>query len=431
MSEHPVPTAAGDVEAPEGMKPFRLSAGRRNTLFFSLMVSFFLIFACYASVGAVFLPAALAELDNASKENNLAVIMSITAAFTMFIQPIVGALSDRTASRLGRRAPWITLGGVSGGVIVILMQFANAFAFLAICAVLVQVLLNIMQGPISTVIADRVDYKHRAFGSSWVGVGTALGISGGIAIAGNLINQMGVGYTLFGVAMIVVTVLFVLLNKDMDSSRMVREAFSWREFGLGFARPLNFRRHPDFGWAFGGRFFMVLGYQAIQAYGLYILTDYIGLEMTDAGGVLGTMSILTMITMMVATVVFGKVSDATGRRKIFVFGSSALMAVAIAIPLVVPTTMSMYIYAFLVGIGYGAYTSVDLALMIDVLPSAGSVGKDLGVLNLASNIPQILVPILAALLLSMFGGNYAVIFIYAIVGVVVSSLLVFPIKSVR
>lgn len=179
------------LETPAGMEPFHLTAGQRNTLFFSLMISFFLIFACYASVGAVFLPAALAELDNANKENNLAVIMSITAAFTMFIQPIVGALSDRTASRFGRRAPWITLGGLSGGAIVILMQFANTFAYLAICAVLVQVLLNIMQGPISTVIADRVDYRHRAFGSSWVGVGTALGISGGIAIAGNLINRWG------------------------------------------------------------------------------------------------------------------------------------------------------------------------------------------------------------------------------------------------
>ncbi|MFT4228192.1 MFS transporter [Micropruina sp.] len=415
---------------PPGMEPFRLNGFQRNKLFFSLMIGFFLIFVCYASVGAVFLPAALSELDEANKENNLAAIMSLTAVFTMFVQPIVGAVSDRTRSRFGRRTPWMVLGGLSGGTIVILMQFANTFAYLAICAILVQVLLNIMQGPISTIIADRVSFNHRAFGSSWVGVGQALGISGGMALAGNLINQMGVGYTLFGSTMIVVTLLFVVLNKDKDSTGLVRDAFSWKEFGLGFVRPLNFRKHPDFVWAFGGRFFMVLGYQAIQAYGLYILTDYIGLPITDAGQVLGIMSILTMITMMISTVLFGRLSDSTGRRKIFVFGSSALMAIAIAVPMVVPTTMSMYIYAFLVGIGYGAYTSVDLALMIDVLPSSGTIGKDLGVLNLASNIPQILVPILAAFLITLF-GNYVVIFVYAIVGVIVSSLLVFPIKSVK
>ncbi|MEZ5085164.1 MAG: MFS transporter [Tessaracoccus sp.] len=416
--------------APEGMEPFQLSAGQRHKLFVSLMMGFFLIFACYAAVGAVFMPAALAEIDNANKENNLAAIMSVTAVFTMFIQPVVGALSDRTKSKFGRRTPWLVLGGLSGGTIVILMQFANTVAYIGICAVLVQVLLNIMQGPISTLIADRVNYEHRAFGSSFVGVGQALGISGGMAIAGNLLDRIGFGYTLFGSTMIVVTLLFVFLNRDKDSSGLVQSSFSWKEFGLGFIRPLNFRKHPDFVWAFGGRFFMVLGYQAIQAYGLYILTDYIGLPISDAGRVLGFMSILTMITMMVSTVLFGRLSDVTGRRKMFVFGSSAVMAIAIAVPFFVPTTTSMYIYAFIVGIGYGAYTSVDLALMIDVLPSQGDVGKDLGVLNLASNIPQIMVPVLAAFLIGLTGG-YSVIFVYAIIGVLLSSILLFPIKSVK
>jgi len=143
------------------------------------------------------------------------------------------------------------------------------------------------------------------------------------------------------------------------------------------------------------------------------------------------MSIMTMVTMMIGTIVFGKVSDVAARRKVFVFGASALMAVSIAIPLVVPMVGAMYAYAVLVGIGYGAYVSVDMALMIDVLPSTGDAGKDLGVLNIASNIPQTLVPLFAAGLLAMFGGNYAVIFVYAIVGVLVSSLCIFPIKSVR
>ncbi|MFT3943326.1 MAG: MFS transporter [Ancrocorticia sp.] len=431
MSDTNAPAgSATPPSAPDGMEPFQLSAGERNKLFVSLMLGFFLIFACYASVGAIFMPAMLSEIDSANKENNLAIIMSVTAAFTMFIQPIVGALSDRTKSKFGRRSPWMVLGGLSGGTIVILMQFANTVAYIGICAVLVQVLLNIMQGPISTLIADRVDFEHRAFGSSWVGVGQALGISGGQAIAGNLLNKMGIGYTFFGVTMIIVTLLFVFVNRDQDSSRLVVDKFSVKEFVLGFVRPLNPKKNPDFMWAFGGRFFMVLGYQAIQAYGLYILTDYIGLELVAAGKVLGTMSLITMVTMMAGTVFFGRLSDVTGKRKMFVFGSSALMAVAIAIPWIVPTTTSMYIYALLVGIGYGAYTSVDLALMIDVLPSQGDVGKDLGVLNLASNIPQIMVPVIAAFLINLTGG-YSVIFVYAIIGVIISSMLVFPIKSVK
>lgn len=155
------------------------------------------------------------------------------------------------------------------------------------------------------------------------------------------------------------------------------------------------------------------------------------MEVNAAGRALATMNIIIMVTTMVASIAFGRFSDKIGRRKAFVFAASAIMIVAILIPLLVPTTAAMFLYGVIVGVGYGAYIWVDLALMIDVLPSSGDVGKDLGVLNVATNIPQTLVPILAAVLLGMFGHNYAVIFIYAIIGVILSSLCVFPIKSVR
>ena len=53
-----------------------------------------------------------------------------------------------------------------------------------------------------------------------------------------------------------------------------------------------------------------------------------------------------------------------------------------------------------IGLGYGAFMSVDLALMTQVLPvrepGDEAVGKDLGILTTAINIPQILAPVLAA-----------------------------------
>ena len=104
MSDTNAPKAGSVTppSAPEGMEPFQLSAGQRNKLFVSLMVGFFLIFACYASVGAIFMPAMLSEIDNANKENNLAIIMSVTAAFTMFIQPI---RQTAASARIGSPAP--------------------------------------------------------------------------------------------------------------------------------------------------------------------------------------------------------------------------------------------------------------------------------------------------------------------------------------
>jgi MFS family permease len=95
----------------------------------------------------------------------------------------------------------------------------------------------------------------------------------------------------------------------------------------------------------------------------------------------------------------------------------------------------MYVYAVLIGLGYGAFMSVDLALMTQVLPAreAGdeAVGKDLGILTTAINIPQILAPVLAAWVLTVSGNNYPLLFVLAAGFVVAGAFFVLPIRSVR
>ncbi|MFT4306616.1 MAG: MFS transporter, partial [Microbacterium sp.] len=367
--------------------------------------------------------------DEANKIANLAIVTGTSSLFTLFAQPIVGAFSDRTRSRLGRRSPWLVLGGLGGGVLTIVLQFAPSVFWITVLWVAAQVLLNAFQGPLSAVIADRIPRDGRATASAFAGAGTAIGGTVGVVLAGQLLAQLGLAYGLLGAGMIVVSLLFVLVNRDRDSRPLPIGRFHWGAFLRSFW--VSPRKHPDYGWAFAGRFVMVLGYQGVQAYQFYILTDHLGLDAADAGGVAGMLSLASMVTLVIGTLVFGRLSDRIGRRKVFVFTASIVMAVGIAIPLFVPTVPAMIVYALIVGLGYGAYSAVDVALMIDVLPSQGDAGKDLGVLNVATNIPQALTPVVAATLLGVFAGNYASIFGFAALMVLLSSVLVFPIRSVR
>ena len=51
------------------------------------------------------------------------------------------------------------------------------------------------------------------------------------------------------------------------------------------------------------------------------------------------------------------------------------------------------------GCAYGIYTSVDFALITEVLPAAIDRAKDLGVINIANALPQVFAPVLAGVLL--------------------------------
>lgn len=404
-------------------------ARRKKLLFTSLGTSYLGLFMTYAGLVAVLLPQQMTNLDAAHKVGNLALVTSISSVATIFVQPIIGAISDRTRSRLGRRAPWLLIGGLGGALCTIAMQFANSLFWIALLWVLTQVLLNAFQGPLSAIVSDRVDSADRGTASALTGVGGAVGGTVGVILAGQLLNRIGIGYDIFGILVIVVCVLFVLLNPDKPSTEVEMPKMDWGAFFRSFL--VNPREHPDFAWAFGGRFFMVLGYQAVSAYQLYILTDYIHLSTAQAGGVIGLMNVCSLVTTSVSTLVFGRLSDKIGRRKIFVFTSTLLIAGGILIPLLAPSVAGMIIYGSIVGFGYGAYSSVDMALMIDVLPAGEDAAKDLGILNIASNVPQALTPVIAAALLGAFNNNYAAIFIYSAVAALLSSAFVLPIKSVK
>jgi MFS family permease len=180
-----------------------------------------------------------------------------------------------------------------------------------------------------------------------------------------------------------------------------------------------------------------MGYQGIVTYLLYILQGYIGLNLDDANHMIAKLSTVTFVALVIAGLGSGLLSDAIGRRKPLVFIASLLMGIAVTVPMFVPTIPGMIWYAALMGVGYGAFMSVDMALMTQVLPKslkgvdADSTGKDLGILSSAINVPQILSPIWCAWLLNLSGNDYRWLFISAMVFVFAGSFFVLPIKSVR
>jgi MFS family permease len=88
----------------------------------------------------------------------------------------------------------------------------------------------------------------------------------------------------------------------------------------------------------------------------------------------------------------------------------------------------------LLGLAFGIYVGVDLALVIDCLPNPDDSGKDLGVFNMANALPQTAAPVIGAALLavsSLSNQNYELLLYTAGALAIIGALVVLPIKSVR
>ncbi|MEU4423391.1 MFS transporter [Actinoplanes sp. NPDC024001] len=384
------------------------------------------IYLLWGAIPGILLPLQIEEIDPANKAGNLAVVATIGAFAAMLAQPIAGTISDRTRSRFGRRAPWIVGGALIGGLALVGLASANTLVQIAIAWTITQIAYNFAQGPLGAIMPDRVPAALRGTFAAVSGLGLMLGAMGGQIAATGFAENVGAGYLTFaGIALIALT-LFVLFCPDRDNRDEPRRPFSSAALLRSFW--FNPRRHPDLGWAFLGRLLLYLGYFLVSGYQLYILQEYIGLG-DDAVAFVPALGVASLVTILIATMIGGPLSDRFGRRRIFVGAAAVICAVALVIPWVLPTKTGMLLYAVISGFGFGLFQAVDTALITEVLPAEEDFAKDIGVVNIAATLPQVVAPGAAGLVVVALG--YGPLFPVGIVLMLLGGLAVVPITSVR
>ena len=106
------------------------------------------------------------------------------------------------------------------------------------------------------------------------------------------------------------------------------------------------------------------------------------------------------------------------------------MAISLAVPLLSPTLPGLFIQTALAGLAFGIYVPVDQALFLDVLPDKNAAGRDLGIATLAINLGQALGPILAGQIVALT-GSYGIVWAVALVVVLISAVVIVPVKRAR
>jgi MFS family permease len=360
-----------------------------------------------------------------NKEAVLALVTGVGALFSLIANPVWGALSDRTISRFGRRLPWIAAGTVVGAGGLAILAVARDIPTMIIGWSLVQIALNAPFAALTAAIADQVPVAQRGVAGGYFGVAQTIGAASGAALAvmGGSITG---GYLACAGFLLISVIPYLLIRRDRVLPTDLRPAWDWRTFLTGFwISPV---RHPDFAWAWLTRFLINLGNAMALLYLLFYLKEEVGLSDPD-GGVL-ILTAVNAATLLITVMVAGAWSDRLGNRRAFVTWSGIIMALAGFLLAGWPSWTAVIVAALILGVGFGAFTSVDFALITQVLPSELDRGKDLGVINIANSLPQVLAPAIAAPIVA-HGGGYPTLYVASSLLSLAGAALVYRIRSVR
>ncbi len=378
-----------------------------------------------------------AHFDEGGKEAILALVTGCGAAVSLVANPLFGAFSDRTTSRHGRRVPWVLFGAILGAAALVALAGAPDVAVMTVLWCVVQAGANGMYAAITAAVPDRVPVSQRGTVGGLAAMGQTVGILVGAVIAAVVAGNFALGYWLCAAALLAGVVLYLFKNDDEPLPSRERTPFRMVPFLKGvvaFVRGfwVSPRKYPDFAWAWLTRLLVSTGNHMVTLYLLFFLSDAVHLKETEgidpALGVL-VLTGLYALTVIVTSVLGGRLSDRMGKRKPLVIASSVIIAVASLILAFAPTWIGALAGALVLGIGFGAYLAVDFALITQVLPTALDRGKDLGVINIANSLPQVIAPGIAFPLVAYWGGYISLYVAAAVIGLL-GAVFVVKIKSV-
>ena len=304
------------------------------------------------------------------------------------VQPLVGRLSDRTRSPLGRRVPYIVFGAAVVCASLALALLAPNIGALFAAWIFIQANLNIAYGPGMALIRDLVPRARIGVASS---VKILLDAVGGLALttacaaligqaAGSDLGPVPVYVdwewavlALLGAALIVSVAITCATVLNRDPRRRMRAA----RRSEATERPVLDRQLVLF---LASRLLLMTAIYSFPTYGLFFLRDVV--EAENPAETLSRMIPAIGGSLAVAVYAAGWVSDRIGRKPVVIAGAVA-GAVSTSWLLLTDTTTGLVVTASIIGASSGTLLSANWALANE-MGDEQRAGTHIGIVNLST-----------------------------------------------
>jgi MFS family permease len=365
------------------------------------------------------------QLAGSDAARPISVVLFAGAIVALIGNPIFGALSDRTRSRFGRRRPYLVGGALCGFAALALIGAAASLTFVLVGWCLAQLAYNAVLAAMVAIVPDQIPASRRGTVVGILGVCMPVGQIVGTFLVQQLAGNLTLALLVPGAIGLVGVLALAFVLPDRPPPVQAMAAVS------GAATPSS-RAHRDFSWAWLSRVLFVTGTVFLQAYQPFLLIDALGFDPAQVPRLIFRSTLVQAAMMVVFSLIAGRLSDRTGRRKSIAMAGSALQGLGLWLIAAAHSYTAFLFGVALTGMGHGVYEGVNLALVTEVLPDRDRhAAKDLGLLNITNTLPQVIAPLAAPAILAFSGGDYTLLFLVAGAVPLMGAALLSPLKSVR
>jgi MFS family permease len=431
----PVPPSAelntfgAEIPRPEPLAPI----GAKYIWF--IVLAQFGVFVAFITPLAISLSIRLAELAPNNQEY-LGYITGAGALAAMIFTPFLGIASDRTRTRFGRRRPYMVAGLVVGMASLLVMATAPNVLALGAGWVLAQIGWGQVLNNIQFSMADRLPEGQRGKVAGLTGFATQVAPVLGVVLAGGFATQPILLFMVPGVVGFLFAVLFVLFIREPDSRNMPHQA-RLNVSTLLSKFLFNPRQHKDYAWNWLGRFLFYFGLTLNTTFTAFFFADRLGVSVAEVAGTIAILAVLGIGATTIGAIGGGFLSDKLRRRRVFVLGSGVIFGAGAVTMALSTDIVGLIIGSLLCSVGIGAFSAVDQALVLDVLPERDTdAGRFMSIISFATSIPQALAPLIAPVFLAIGATaagekNYLLLYIIAAIFTVAGGLVVLRIRGVK
>ncbi len=352
-----------------------------------------------------FVPIFLADLGLSA--TLVGFVMTWDNYLNMFVQPVVGELSDQTVTRIGRRKPWMLVGAPIAAAFFITIPALRSAVGIMFAILLTNIGMALFRSPTIALLGDLFPSQQRSTANG------VINLMGGLAsvlafLVGGALFEMGrITPFVFGSVVMLAAILIVLL---FVREPKVAQPAEKKPAGAGFVANL---KQVLTSQDRSGLLVLLailcwfMGFNALETW-----ISSFGKFTLDIEP--GRMSMITSgfaLLFVIFALPSGLIATRYGRKRTILVGIVAL-TVLFALGWFVKTQVTLIGMLVLAGISWALINVNSLPMVYDV-GGDDRIGAFTGLYYFASSIAAVAGPQVVGVLIDLTGKNYRVMFVFS------------------